>query len=77
MKITTEDFNTLKTALFAASKTAGVQPNLINSQRCRWDLLAYAGSIGLISINALYDRGYNDDHLDTAMRKIFKVEQTA
>lgn len=41
----------------------------LSPQRYRWDLLHNRTKFGL-NIKALYDKGLNDNHIDTALRKI-------
>lgn len=45
-------------------------------KRFRWDLF-YAATAGTSMVSDLYDAGYNDTHLDTALRSIVKPLDSA
>ena len=74
MKISGEDYQRLEAAIQDVlvknrSTLAGVwdryQYNGLSHERMRWDLF-HAAKLG----NALYNAGLNDNHIDTALRRI-------
>ena len=60
MKITTDDYTTIATAITDMPEGA--------SMRQRWDALWRAVDAGRLDYGTL--KPYNDDHIDTALRRI-------
>ena len=82
MKITSEHFAQLKAAITEAHQCWGerIRPTCQDAndpaKRYRWDLLNCATRLGVLPITWVCDELYpylNDDHIDTALRKIMKT----
>jgi hypothetical protein len=71
MKMTAADFNTIKPALLATKRAGGFLPGNLLSTREMWDVFHRAWGNGSIDGNRLYSL-YNDAHIETAMKQIFK-----
>ena len=66
MKITPELFADLYHAIRAIYREG--QVSVPATMRERWDFFWISG----FKISRLYDAGLNDDHIDTALRRVFK-----
>ena len=71
MKMTPDDFGQLKTALHDTVAGLNLKPSDVGSEREMWNVLHLARQNGRVDLIALY-RTYNDAHLVTAMRQIFR-----
>lgn len=71
MKIQGADFTKLKAALLDTLKAHGLHPFMVQNNRHAWQAFHKASDEKRIDINALY-RVYNDAHIETAFKKIFK-----
>jgi hypothetical protein len=71
MKMIAEHFEPLKTSLLETINTLNVKPNEVTSERDMWNVLHLARQNGRINLMDLY-RDYNDAHILTAMRQIFR-----
>ena len=71
MQMTPNDIETIKPALLSARRAAGFHPQHLLSVREMWDVFHRAWSNGSLNGNELYKR-YNDQNIETAMKKIFK-----
>ena len=67
MKVTKEHFERLKRECFETLKAHGLHPYMVQNSRHAWDTASKAGSPLW-----MYEEGYNDDHIATALKKIFK-----
>lgn len=68
MKMKPEHFAALSTAIHATLAARDIPVFRMNSNNV-WDIFHMAWGDGRINGNALY-RDYNDDHIDTALRRI-------
>ena len=66
MKISDELFLSLKRACIQVCANFNVDPIRVQTERDRWDILFLTEMPSL-----LYKADLNDDHIDTALRKIF------
>lgn len=72
MKISQEDYEDLKYAILQCRMAqnqdmhARYERLFWSDEKYRWDLLWMSG----VDVNILYKKGLNDDHIDTALRKI-------
>jgi len=69
MKIPQHVYAELKAAIAA---TGGVPPNA--NERERWDALWRAVDAGLFDVTVVYSMPGNDDHIDTALRRIARED---
>lgn len=79
MKMTSKQYATLQTALFATLTKFNIDPARVNSERNRWDMFHAACNNGHVEIPDLWNT-LTDAHIDTAMRHMFKPylkEETA
>jgi hypothetical protein len=73
MKMTTSDFEQLKAGLHATVSELNVRPSDVGSEREMWNVLHLSRQQGRVDLIALY-RDYNDAHILTAMRQIFRED---
>jgi hypothetical protein len=71
MKIKEEDFEVIKKACLDTLKAYGKHPYIVQSTRRAWDVFNRASDEGRINVFALYKK-YNDQHIETALRAIFR-----
>jgi hypothetical protein len=65
-KITGEHFTKLEADCLAVLNKHSIDRSKVQTERDRWDVMHHAKAYWL------YDHGYNDNHIDTALRAIFK-----
>ncbi len=78
MKITPDHFRTLSHAIYQAQQGMDTLDEYVNqhgltAKRWRWDLLWRARRLGFLPERFVVDEIYsyaNDDHIDTALRRI-------
>ena len=75
MKISKEHFEELKFAIEAAmaaspNKWDEYKKNGLTAMRFRWDALHLSDAATRLLNRKLYQAGLNDDHVDTALRRI-------
>lgn len=70
MKITHADFTTIRLACLAVLQENGLHPIQVRTTQQAWDCFLRASSDGKLSVNELY-KCYNDEHIETALRRIF------
>lgn len=66
MKVSNEDYNKLKLAIFTMLKDRGLHPFMVQDNKTAWDCF------NLAKCHWMYDQGYNDSHINTALNRIFK-----
>lgn len=71
MKISTEDFKAIEAACMDTLKAHNLHSFMVNSTARMWEVFHKASYENRINLNDLYKR-YNDSHIETALRKIFK-----
>jgi hypothetical protein len=71
MKMKKDDYETLRTGLLDTLAEFNLQPSQIGSNYERWNVLHMARQKGRVNLIELY-RDYNDQHIETAMKDIFK-----
>ena len=75
MKVTTQDYDEIRFSCRLVLKTLSWTPPRLGMIEV-WDIFHLAARRGYLSINELYS-AYNDDNLETALRRIFKKELAA
>lgn len=71
MRMAPEDYAALELALMATLKAHALHPFMVASDAHAWQVFHKAWNEQRIDGNALYKK-YNDAHIQTALRKIFK-----
>jgi len=71
MKVNGSDFETIKTACLDTLKAHSLHPAMVNDTASAWQVFHKACSDGRLNCHALY-KTYNDDHIGTALKAIFK-----
>jgi hypothetical protein len=71
MKIKDADFDKIKVALMETLKAYNLHPFMGQGNRLAWQVFHKACSDGRLNCNELY-RSYNDAHIETALKAIFK-----
>lgn len=72
MKIAGEAFRKLECALIDTLKAHNLHPSIVQNERSAWDVFHAAVREGRLSLRSIYDDA-NDTHINTAMRKIFRL----
>ena len=75
MKMSRDDYVRLAEAIYAV--TPAIRNPVTYGMRARWDALWRAVDARLINVNDLYKVGLNDDHIDTALRRILMASSEA
>lgn len=70
-RIKGDTFIALERGLMATLSAHGLHPFMVQNDRRAWDVFHRAWQEGRIDGKALY-RDYNDAHIQTALRAIFK-----
>jgi hypothetical protein len=55
----------------AIERVGGMPPNA--TERQRWDALWKASHAGVLNLSMFYSAGFDDDHIDTALRDISRT----
>ena len=71
MKITPEHYDKIKSACMSVLTSNGLHPYQVNSNLHAWQVFHKAGDTGLLNRAELY-KLYNDNHIETALKHIFK-----
>ncbi len=71
MKMTESDFAALQTACMETLKAHHLHPFMVQNDGHAWQVFHKAWNEKRIDGHALY-KSYNDAHIQTALRKIFK-----
>ena len=71
MKINATDYRAIETACLDTLKAHNLHPVMVSSNRHAWDVFHKAWHEGRLNGNALY-RIYNDNHIETALKAIFR-----
>lgn len=71
MKMTPDDFEKFRKALFDTLKANSLHPFMVASMRHAWQVVGKATGDGVLDLNHLYTY-LNDDHIDTALIKVFE-----
>ena len=72
MKISQDDYTKIQVALFDTLKAHNLHPFMVQNSAHAWQVFHKACSENRLSCNELYKQ-YNDEHIATALNKIFKT----